>query len=262
MSEPLPRDLRDVLPPDTARSWVILREHIPESMVLHGGTALTAYLKHRASRDLDFFFDDPHVDLHALAARLGTLRPFAATLLEKDTLNGFFGDTKVQFLSMAGQEPVDDDIDIAGLRIASLRDLAATKIKVIGDRGELRDYFDLKAIEEQTSLTIESSLLDYQARYQTDDQGTLVHIVRALGYLDDVGDDPALPSDRRAIEDYWHARQPGLLGALDSTGLVRPEHLFVPEHTTPARPARGSGDVWVPGHTRDGRVVRGYWRRR
>lgn len=262
MSESLPRDLRDVLPRDTARSWVMLREHIPESMVLHGGTALTAYLRHRVSRDLDFFFDDPAVDLDELAARLGALRPFAATLLDRDTLNGVFGDTKVQFLSMAGQEPVEEDIDIAGLRVASMRDLAATKIKVIGDRGELRDYFDLKAIEEQTSLTIESSLLDYQERYQTDDQGTLVHIVRALGYLDDVGDDPALPSGRRAIEDYWHARQPGLLAALDSTGFVRAERVFVPEEKSAVSSLRGSGDVWVPGHTRDGRVVRGYWRRR
>jgi predicted nucleotidyltransferase component of viral defense system len=63
---------------------------------------------------------------------------------------------------MAGQAPVDRDTKIAGLRVASLRDLAATKIKVIGDRGELRDYFDLMVIEQRTPVTVETALVDYQ----------------------------------------------------------------------------------------------------
>lgn len=259
MDKALSRDLRDVLPDDTAKSWVILREEIPESMVLYGGTAITAYLSHRISRDLDFFYDDPSVDLDALATKLSGLRPTAVTFQNEDSLNAVFGSTKVQFLSMAGQIPVDDDVDFEGLRVASMRDLAATKIKVVGDRGELRDYFDLKVIEERTDLSVESALLDYQARYQTEDQGTLVHIVRALGYLDDVADDPTLPIGRDQIESYWHHRQPDLFAVLDSTGFVRPERTIrIPDGDE----FRGTGPVWVPEHTRNGKLVRGHWRQR
>lgn len=259
MSE-LPRELRDVLPADTAQSWVILRDQIPESMILYGGTAIAVHMHHRISRDLDFFFDDPDVDLDELVAALSELRPLAVTLQTEDSLNAIFGDTKVQFLSMTGQTPVEDDVDIAGLRVASMRDLAATKIKVVGDRGELRDYFDLLVIEEQAGLSVESSLLDYQLRYDTRDQNTLTHIVSALGYLGDVGDDPTLPIDRSAIETYWHERQRVLVDSLDSTGTVTPNRDFDPANLEVS--SDQMGDIWVPGHSRNGKSVRGHWRRR
>lgn len=256
----LPRDLLDVLPADTAKSWVILRDQIPDSMVLYGGTAITAHLHHRVSRDLDFFFDDPGVDLQKLAADLDGLRPLAVALQTEDTLNAVFGDTKVQFLSMKGQYPVEDDVLVAGLRVASMRDLAATKLKVIGDGGELRDYFDLMVIEEQTSLSAEASLLDYQQRYKTDDMNTLHHIVRGLGHLGDVGNDPTLPIDRGAIEDYWHARQPVIFDNMDSTGTVTPPRHFDPAKLQATSSDTQTGKIWVPDHTRGGKFVRGHWR--
>lgn len=33
--------------------------------------------------------------------------------------------------------------------VGSFPDIVATKLKVVGDRGELRDYYDLMCIEEQ-----------------------------------------------------------------------------------------------------------------
>jgi len=171
----LPRELLDVLPEEAAESWVILRDKIPEAMVLYGGTA---------------------VDIDELRATLEGLRPLAVQLQNENSLNAVFGNTKVQFLSMTGQYPVEDDVDVAGLRVAQIRDLAATKLKAIGDRGELRDYFDLMVIEEQTGLAAETSLLDYQQRYKTKDQNTLTHIVLGLGYLGDVGDDATFHGHR------------------------------------------------------------------
>ncbi len=231
-------------------------------MILYDGTAIAAHLSHRTSRDLDFFFDDPDVDLASLREALTTLRPTAVTDQAAHTLNAVFGQTKVQFLSMAGQVPVDRDTKIAGLRVASLRDLAATKIKVIGDRGELRDYFDLMVIEQRTPVTVETALVDYQARYN--DSRNLAHLVRALGYLGDVADDPALPTARDQIERYWATRQPATLASFDQTGRIpRP----APEEPLPApspRPESGDagGMVWVEPHLRNGRQVRGHYRRR
>jgi len=39
--------------------------------------------------------------------------------------------------------------------------------------------------------------------------------VRALGYLDDVADDPGLPMYQRDIEAYWKQRQPEIIRSLD-----------------------------------------------
>lgn len=112
---------------------------------------------------------------------------------------------------------------VAGIDVADLSDLLATKLKVIGDRGELRDYYDIEVIEERTTLTVEQGIALYVARYRPDPpEPSVAHIVRALGYLDDVADDPALPVPRARIVDYWSRRQGEVAAALDPAGRRRP----------------------------------------
>ena len=83
---------------------------------------------------------------------------------------------------------------------------------MIGDRGELRDYFDVQTIERQTSLTVEEGLGLYLARYrEPPNTPNIAHIVAALGYLDDVDEDHELPVPKSAIADYWRRRQPQIL---------------------------------------------------
>jgi predicted nucleotidyltransferase component of viral defense system len=80
----LPRVLRDVLPADTARTWVLLRDRLPDSLVLYGGTALASHLHHRVSRDLDF--SSVELDVPQLRSMLESLGTFAATTHDADTL--------------------------------------------------------------------------------------------------------------------------------------------------------------------------------
>ncbi|MFP5253736.1 MAG: nucleotidyl transferase AbiEii/AbiGii toxin family protein [Actinomycetes bacterium] len=286
MSSSLSKTLRGVLPADTATSWVTLRDVLPESMVLYGGTAIAVHLRHRVSRDLDFFFDDDTVDLQALRERLSSFRPTAVTHQDSDTLNAIFGDTKVQFLRTRGQTNLEPPTRIEGLRVAGLRDLLATKLKVIADRGELRDYFDIKVIDQQTPLKVETGLADYQRRFHDTNPNNLAAIVRGLGYLGDVVDDPGIPTPRHVIESYWASRQARLLRSLDTTGAIQEPPAFPPSDSDPPaqeatamtassegassphphRPATGAtfggdGKVWVPPHLRNGRHVKGYWRR-
>lgn len=77
-------------------------------------------------------------------------------------------------------------------------------------------------------ISIEESLLHYRNRYG--DHQNLPHIVRALGYLDDVADDPGLPA----------------------AGSSSP----------PVADAGEGGRVWVNAYQRGGTLVGGYWRRR
>jgi len=265
----LPRGLREMLPVDTAYTWVLLRDHLPETLVLYGGTALAAHLHHRVSRDLDFF-SAVDLDVPELRAMLDSLGTFAATTDDVDTLNGLFNDTKVQFLRTRHQDALESPIDVAGIPVASLRDIAATKLKTIADRGELRDYFDLMTIEQRTAITMEPALQDYQERYRTRERNTLLHIIRALGTFSDVTDDPGLPVTRASIERYWTSRVRSLAFSIDTTGTVttHPSPVALTGSAVSPDPAAappidpGAGSVWVDAHERNGRVVHGYWRRR
>lgn len=199
----------DVLPGRTADVWMRLAPTVPDWMYLVGGTALAIHLHHRVSRDLDLFTERPF-DAQAHAnVLLDAFPDFAPTVISEGTLNGVFGDTKVQFLDASAQHRLVDAPPLAGIRVAGVEDILATKIKVVMDRGELRDYFDLMRLEEQTDLDVVAGMSLYLDRYRptTPDQHIL-QAIRALGYFGDVEDDPGLPTPRKSIEMYWARRQP------------------------------------------------------
>lgn len=211
----LPAHLRATLPPGTRAAWELLADDLVAGAYLVGGTGLAAHLGHRASRDLDFFVAEPF-DPEDLAARLDHLGRFAATDISPGTLNGYLDDTKVQFLDARDQTPVEPLVTIGGMPVAGLGDLLATKLKVVGDRGELRDYFDLLVIDRDTGRRIEEGCALFLARYHPGVQeAALLHIVRALGHFADVADDPGLPLAREEVERYWAHRQPEVLRSLN-----------------------------------------------
>lgn len=210
----IPPHLRAVLPPSTRAVWEALVGNLPAGAYLVGGTGIAAHLGHRESRDLDFFVGK-RFDPQQVAAGLERVGRFLATQMEAGTLNGYLEDVKVQFLDARSQYPVEPIEPIGGIPVAGLRDLAATKLKVVADRGELRDYFDLMILEQQAALRVEEGLLVFIERYRPIPvEAAVLHIVRGLGYFGDVADDPGLPAARRDIEGYWTRRQPELVSSL------------------------------------------------
>lgn len=214
----LPDGIRRILPADTARSWEVLAPLVPEPAYLGGGTAIAVHLGHRVSRDLDFFYHHGSVDLEETEKSLSEAGAFAVTMRAPGTLNGVFSRTKVQFLHAdegAPQRLLVPPCDQAGLRIAALDDLMAMKLKVVGDRGELRDYFDLMAIERQAGRMVEEGLSLFLTRFEpTYPQQALGHIVRGLGYFDDVEADDLLPVGRDEIVQYWADRAPAIIASM------------------------------------------------
>jgi hypothetical protein len=214
----LPDHIRAVLPPDTASSWQVLAPLIPPEAYLGGGTAIAVHLSHRVSRVLDFFYHRHAIDLDMLETTLSAAGPFAVTLRAPGTLNALFSKTKVQFLhadEIEPQHPLAPPSEIAGIHVAALEDLIAMKLKVIGDRGELRDYFDLMIIEQRTAHRVEDGMSLFLARFAPSyPQQALLHIVRGLGYFDDVEPDHLLPVPRSQIIDYWVRRQPAIIASL------------------------------------------------
>lgn len=215
MAVDLPTHLKSILPRPTRKVWQALVGNLPAGAYLVGGTAIAAHLGHRVSRDLDFFVAEPF-EPEELALVLDRIDRFAPTQIAAGTLNGYLGETRIQFLDARNQHPVEPNVDIGGIPVAGLRDLLATKLKVVGDRGELRDYFDLLVLERDAGHHVEEGLAIVIERYRPATPETaLLHIVRALGYLDDVADDPGLPVGRAEIEAYWHRRQPEIVRSLD-----------------------------------------------
>jgi len=230
-----------ILPPDTAATWDEIARVVPPAAYLGGGTAIAVHLAHRISRDLDFFFHHQSIDLDELARRLAAVGPFAVTERSAGTLNGVFSATKVQFLHADEARPqhlLESPREVDGLRIAGLSDLIAMKLKVVGDRGELRDYFDLMTIEQRTGRTADEGLALFVARFQPEyPEQAINHILLGLGYFDDVDPDNALPMPRSQIVDYWTRRQPEIVAALGRlcSWTKRQGHA---EHATPRLPYR------------------------
>lgn len=184
-------------------------------MYLAGGTALAAHLAHRSSRDLDFVFHGGAVDLDRLARTLQSRGSFALLERGEGTLNGIFDSTRVQFLQAGLLRPeyrVEPIVIMGEMRIAGLGDLLAMKLNAITGRAQLRDYYDIMSIEQRAVRKVEEGIRLFLARYRPLDPGSAIRgIILALGYLDDVGDDPFLPVPKAEIETYWRVRQPALL---------------------------------------------------
>ncbi|MHB1210008.1 MAG: nucleotidyl transferase AbiEii/AbiGii toxin family protein [Acidimicrobiales bacterium] len=207
-----------MLPGDTAATWLTIAPLMPASAYLVGGTALTVHLQHRVSRDLDFFLEREE-DLDALWGDFQSAGNVKLSERSEGTLNCLFNETKVQVLDASTQRLIRTTTRVAGIRVASVEDIMATKVKVIVDRGELRDYFDLMCIEERVGLQVETGISLAVQKYSPPEEETFVFtILKALGSFGDVADDPSLPSTRQEIEDYWTFRQLQVAKRLDAFG--------------------------------------------
>jgi len=211
----LPAHIESILPAATQNAWLRIIPAVPDHADLVGGTALAVHFQHRISRDLDFFCMAPFdpSGLEQVLRRAGDFEPIE---IGAGTLNGVFEGTKVQFLDAQSQHPIEPAQTVAGLRVAGLTDLLAMKLKVIGDRGELRDYFDLMEIEKRTDHAVEEGIGYFLSRFQPRiPRSSVAHIAKALTSFDDVLDDPGLPVPRAEIEEYWRKRQPLISFGID-----------------------------------------------
>ena len=141
----------DILPPPQRRLWDELGTAIPSSFVLYGGTALALRLGHRNSEDFDFFSNESFVptDLERqvpflqASQRLQSSQNTLVSLVDRE------GPVKVSFFGGLSLKRVGDSEIAEGVLIASLLDLAATKVKVVQDRAEAKDYLDLSRLLEE-----------------------------------------------------------------------------------------------------------------
>lgn len=93
---------------------------------------------------------------------------------------------------------------VAGLHIAGLHDLMAMKIKVMAERGEMRDYFDVKTIDEKGAVSVEEGIELYMRRYEINPSSDAIpHLYKAMGDLSDVEVDDLLPIGMAELQEWW-----------------------------------------------------------
>ena len=145
---------KDVLPLAQQQLWPQLRPTIDLGLVLYGGTAIALRVGHRQSVDFGFFTDK---SLHKSSLRREmpflndgivlqdqvdtlTVQAPSGNLTESPVKISFFG--SIRSGRVGEPEMTDDGV----LQVASLPDLLATKLKVILQRAEAKDYQDIAAI--------------------------------------------------------------------------------------------------------------------
>jgi Nucleotidyl transferase AbiEii toxin, Type IV TA system len=183
----------DMLLQPQRRLWNELGTTPPE-FVLYGGTALALRLGHRQSVDFDFFSNEVFIPSELLK-KIAYLKGATVQQSAENTLTCLVerGDpVQVSFFGGLGLRRVGEPDRVMGVNIASLLDLAATKVKVVLDRASYRDYFDIDALIA-AGIELTQALAAARAVYGAEFNPLLS--AKALAYFDD-GDlrrlDPAI----------------------------------------------------------------------
>ena len=185
-----------VLPPAQQR---VFRElgGVTRRFVLYGGTAITLRLGHRTSHDFDLFSND-HFQPDALERAMPLLRGAVRSRSEPDTLVTVVDRNGPVTVSFFGGLPLSRVADPAsagadGPLVASLLDLAATKVKVVQDRAKAKDYIDVARLLAE-GILLREALVAVFAIYGSTFNPLLS--LKALAYFGD-GDLPSLPKETR-----------------------------------------------------------------
>jgi hypothetical protein len=181
----------EILPPAQRRLWDDLR-HTPKHFVLYRGTALALRLAHRSSEDFDFFSNCPFAP-DSLRKAVPYLHDAEMSQFEANTLTAIVertGPVKVSFIGGLALNRIQDP-DVTpdnGIQVASLLDVAATKLATIQQRAQARDYEDIAAIVV-AGISLSDALAAASTAYGKQFNGALS--LKALTYFAD-GDLPQL----------------------------------------------------------------------
>jgi Nucleotidyl transferase AbiEii toxin, Type IV TA system len=152
-----------------------------------GGTALSIFLRHRRSVDLDWFTQERFEDPMAFAQALRDAAvPFLTSQTAPATLHGQVEDVRVSFMEF--RYPLLSHLvywpDI-GAYLASLDDLSCMKLSAIAQRGAKKDFIDVYALCN-THRTLEEMLEMYQQKFSVTDIGPVLY---GLVYFDDADEE-------------------------------------------------------------------------
>lgn len=140
---------------------------------LVGGTALSLYLKHRTSEDLDFFIEGSEFTKGCIKEIDTLIRYFQSmgvqTLLTDKTDRLFdymIGDVKVTFFASGLKGLKENAHKVGSIDIASVEQIAAMKLEsIIKYRTVTRDFFDIYTLWQQSGMDLHKLVENYRTKY-------------------------------------------------------------------------------------------------
>ncbi|MDX2278662.1 MAG: nucleotidyl transferase AbiEii/AbiGii toxin family protein [Saprospiraceae bacterium] len=160
----------------------LMRLRALDAFYLVGGTALALQIGHRHSIDLDLFttasFDKPDL--------LDLLNDnFKDVIIESEGTNMLItsiNQVKVDFVKM-GYPILFPNLEIDGVRMLDIRDIAPMKLKAIAQRGSKKDFYDIFFL--LNVLPISEMLRLFSDKFK---QQEVFHIIKSLTYFEDAED--------------------------------------------------------------------------
>jgi len=189
------------------------QDPLAQEFYLAGGTALALQLGHRLSLDLDFF-SPTQSDIPALNQPLRrALKDFLPTLADSSWGNLVFlaHDVRVGFYGY-GYELVEPLIEVEGIRIASVRDIALMKMDALLARASRKDFHDLYAICQRIPLR---ELFDLAPRKYPSVRDFEAQVTRHMVYFERAEQEKPVPLieavDWNTVKDWFreHAKMIG-----------------------------------------------------
>lgn len=199
----------------------------PEHFTLYGGTALALRLGHRASVDFDLFSNQPF-DPDDLAAAVPYLKGAERVQVAPNTLKCRIkrdGPVLVSFFGGLGlgQAAPRDQVEGKRFYVASLLDIAGTKVVVVQKRAEAKDYLDIDALI-QHGIDLPVALASGRIVYGRSFNPMIT--LKALSFFDDL---PTLPVEvRRRLSAAVDAVDPARLPALTAYAKRTDENGYAP----------------------------------
>jgi Nucleotidyl transferase AbiEii toxin, Type IV TA system len=186
------------LPAAQRELWPHLAPSVKMGLVLYGGTASALRLGHRTSIDFDFFTERP-IDPRELESAFDFVKQSRVIQQQRNTLSVLApvqdGGVKVSFFGgiEIGRVGFPDLTHDSVIKVASLPDLLSTKLKVLLQRVESKDYKDIAAIL-RAGAKLETGLAGAMSMYGANFQPS--EAMKALTYFEG-GDLAWLPSSDR-----------------------------------------------------------------
>ena len=149
---------------------------------LAGGSAAALHLGHRVSVDLDFFTPQDDYAPDPLIQALQRVGHLDIRQQSRGTLNGFLASVRISFFVLP-YPLLAEPLELDGIRIAGLLDLALMKLAAIGQRGARRDFIDLYFIC-QRGMRLDDLLRRMPEKYAAVSYPSY-HLLRALVYFED-----------------------------------------------------------------------------
>jgi hypothetical protein len=180
----------EILPPAQQFLWPQLSRAPELGFTLYGGTAIALRLGHRESIDFDFFTEKP-LNREAIKAAFSFMAQSTTLQDQENTWVVLVpcGNSKNEHVKVSlfgsitfGRTGEPDFTEDEVLQVASFDDLMATKVKVILQRAEAKDYRDIAAmVNAGVSLSrgLASARLLFGSNFQPSES------LKALVYFND-----------------------------------------------------------------------------